>query len=269
MGISWGLTDVWRRLFLDNLNIKVLSLALALALVYVQWQRQLIDQFKGNIKIVADNWPAYLEAHPEQPALRGSFTIRGPQTAVRHVAGDDFRFKIDIEALELTPHERTRVVPITKEMLTTSLPRSDIFSKLEMLEGSQFPSQIELRIIPAKIDEPVPKIPPAEDGVTTYALIQLERAADVYVDINGEPAGGNEATVQFSPSEVILRGKRAALETILSVTAAPLSIEGVSESFDTETEIVLFGQEAGVQLIDPATGIIQVHVEIRAPKKRE
>ncbi len=257
---------MWRRLLLDNLNIKILSLALALALVYVQWQRQLVDQFKGNIKIVADNWPAYLESHPEQPALRGSFTIRGPQSAVRHVISEDFRFRIDIEALELASHERTRVVPITKEMLTTSLPRSDIFAKLEMEEGSQFPSQIELRIIPAEIDRPVPKIPPVEEGVTTYALIQLERKADVYVNINGEPAGGKVATVRLSPSEVVLRGKRAALETIQSVTAAPLSIEGVSDSFDTETEIVAFGQEAGVQLIDPATGIIQVHVDIKAPK---
>ena len=234
---------------------------MAVALVFIQWQRQLGVKTQRGIPVVSEQMPVHLAKHPEQPVVRVSFQLSGPQTALNFATERDFRFKVDVSALELGVNETERVVPLTSDMLTSIL-RPDIWRQLSVVEGSLVPPQMKLVILPAQSGDDIPRLPDPEEGVTSIVLLEWKKEVPVVVPFVGEPARGYSYTKNLNPPTVLLRGRREALQTIKAVTTEQsYDIEGQREDFVTVASLPDFEQGTDIELIAPATPAIQVEVK--------
>ncbi len=256
---------MWRRLLFENLDLKIFSLVLTLVLIYVQVQRQIDVELKRYIPINFDRVPPYMSSHADQPAVSGSFRLRGPRHILRYANEKDFAFKIDVTDLELGLNEFTRTVPLTEQMLVTVL-RPELRDQLEMVERSQVPLQVDLKVLPAMVNKPIPPLPTPEEGVTSYTLLQWRKEVNVFVPTIGEPAQGHTATVSPKPDKVLLGGPKEALEKIDLVSTVPqINIDGIDSSLWMQAKVEPFDPQSGLFLINSATGG-QIEVEVKVER---
>ena len=234
---------------------------MAVALVFIQWQRELGVITLHNVQLLAEQLPFYLSKHPDQPTIRVVCQLSGPKTPLNYASEEEFRLKIDVSALDLRINDTERVVPLTSDMLTSTL-RPDIWRQLSVAENSLDPRQVKFVIMRARSDEDIPDLPESVEGETTIALIEWRKEVPVVVPFVGKPAPGYRYTKRLTPETVILRGKREALQTIRQVTTVEeLNIERTKTDFVTEAKLPLFEPGLNVELVQPATSEIQVDVK--------
>ncbi len=153
-------------------------------------------------------------------------TVTGPSSVMRRVA----RVVLPVELAEQTTDFVERIPPVAQDASGTRIP--------------------EVTVLPEQV-------------ATTVRVVSEGKSVGVIPQVVGNPEEGwEELGRAANPSEVVVDGPPEVLEGLISVPSEPVSIEGARANVTASVGLVL---PAGVKVLDPSGGRIEVTVQVGQP----
>ncbi len=212
----------WRKLYRENLPIKILAFVLATASIYsIQRITNQTDEFEVPIQMVVEPGMAVLQ----QDARYAYITCRGSLEDLR---------RLDQSQLRLIVRPRT--------------------------DGRTGPEQVPIGLrnvhgVPRSIS--VTKVRPNLVHLTLDREIEKQISV-ARPEVLGQPALGR-AEIEFSPKIVTVRGPQQLLQDLKVMQTAPVDVEGAAVSFSRELPVVT-EDETGIREVTPSTISARVNI---------
>lgn len=213
-----------RRIFVEDLNLKLLSLAITLVLWFaVTGQKQPLSKRFASVQLSFVH-PDNVEIASEPPRTV-DVTLSGDSDTLAKINPPDLQATVLVSDLAMGD----RVVRLSRERVKMKLPPG------VQIDGFQ-PAMIPVRLEP-----------------------RADRQVKVEIKFEGKVADGYEVSaVTASPASVQVRGPASHVNSIDKAPTESISLEGRKVSFDL-SEVAINIPD---QRVDVNAGVVQVHVEI-------
>ncbi len=255
------------KVFTENLGLKLFALLLAVGIIWIKAQEKIQRRTLSGVQIVVDNLPENIFLPPEPwipPSVK--VTIQGPKNTIEFVRPNQFSFHIDLSKISLPEAGSSVNVFLTKDMFKTNLFEEDRM-RISVVDGSIFPSQVALQILPWELGQPRPSLTHVDSSPNqrTIPLLLIEKSVPIVIPKYGNPP--EEITLESlnpEPDEILVTGNMEAVQRIQSVSTAMLDLSMIS----TDTKPVflqlqglgrIFGVWPVKDNINGATVYFEVH----------
>ena len=148
------------------------------------------------------------------------------------VRTDLSNFRVDVSQTQLLAQEKDNTILLTDKMFKSNLEPEER-TKITIQEGSIKPWQVVIHVLPWVIEGDKPAFASPERALNKIdiPLYKMEKKAKIIVPHVGEPIEGFVfSRLDPDPKEIVLTGKKEALERIESVTTSALDLSGLSEN---------------------------------------
>jgi YbbR domain-containing protein len=207
---------------------------------------------------------------PDGVRKRQASPAQIPLTVERSVA-ETFPLHYLLE--ELPPDDPRQVgafQPAEESAVTVSGPESVVERVEEVVLRIEIGSRtrdFESEFTPAALDangNDVPEVTIAPSQIRgTVPISQRGQPVAVFTRLQGVPAEGYEVVDRtIVPATVRVDGPQEVLDRLLTISTEPVDISGRTETFNQQVALDLSTLPPGVTVIDPASGLVEVVVQI-------
>jgi YbbR domain-containing protein len=218
--------------FSSNRGLKIFALFLAIGIVWIKGQDRIDSRVLTNIQVVVENLPDNIIQPTSTIPPTTTAEVYGPRNIIELIRSDQSNFRIDLSLVPITLTTDKVNILLTDSMFKTSLDAEER-SRIKVIEETLRPRQVELLVIPWFLDKERKPFSGSQrtPDVIQIPIYRLLKSAKVIVPLHGEPDQDFELShLAIEPEEIVVTGKREAIELIQSVSTPPLDMTGLKET---------------------------------------
>jgi YbbR domain-containing protein len=237
--------------------------------MWVKGQERLIRKVIQDVRITVENYPENMVLPDPWIPPTTTCAISGPRNIVEFLYSDQCSFRIDVSKYNLPEGDTGLPVNLTNDMFVTRL-NTEEQNRISVLDKQISPSQVLLKVIPWNIgtERPSTREISQASNQPVIPFFRLQKNIEVVVPTTGElPEGLSLGDIQVDPHEILVTGKRAALDLIESVSTPILMLNTLQND---QTLFLSLGRlpVEGVQPVSSNIRGVTVTINTRNTRKR-